>query len=99
MTEIEMEKLGAIRCIVQFNSSQIPFFLNLAFDRCIGKTATRAFKEWRERKRAELKARQKEFQESAVVKKNLVQIPVQKEDCIMVFQRDFTVADGKLWTL
>ncbi|MCP4912177.1 MAG: hypothetical protein GY909_03580 [Oligoflexia bacterium] len=99
LTEVEMEKPGAIRCIVQFNSSQIPFFLNIAFDRCIGKTATVAFKEWRTRKRAELFANQKAFQEKPVVKKNFVQIPIQKDDRIMVFQRDFTVADGKLWTL
>ncbi len=99
LKHIEDEKPGALKCIVDFNSSQIPFFLNIAFDRCTGRTATAGFKVWRELIREELLAKQKAFQESSVVKKNLKLVPAKKEGLVDVFQKDFQVKNGKLFTV
>lgn len=60
MYSLEKEKAGTIRCLVTANSSKVPFFLNSAFEECLGRDAEtsyrlfhmRAVEKIREKKRA-----------------------------------------------
>ena len=58
---LEREKAGTIRCLVQQNARQIPFFLNNAFRRCVQSDVKTAFNRFRANIVSELQMKQAQF--------------------------------------
>ena len=50
MEQLELEREGTVACLVRYNSSRLPFFLNGAFRFCTGSRADQKFAEFRDQK-------------------------------------------------
>ena len=92
---LEKRKEGSIRCLVQENSKEIPFFLNHVFSKCFGHNASKAFKEFRESMLEDLKSRQSDLKQNPMISK-LQTLDTTKEGDI-VFQNDFQVLGKDLY--
>jgi len=54
LQSLERQKAQSISCLIRANSDSIPFFLNSAFQECVGTTASKAFVKFRDAWRREI---------------------------------------------
>ena len=57
---LESKEKGSVRCLVNANKNNIPFFLNSAFEECFNKSATRLYAEFRKSSIKRIKSRKDE---------------------------------------